>query len=40
MYYLKIISLQGCPYSEAVEKLVKNKFSVTGILNDDLKLDL
>ena len=24
MYYLKIISLQGCPYSEAVEKLVKN----------------
>mgnify|MGYP001198726238 CR=1 FL=1 len=24
MYYLKIISLEGCPYSDAVEQLVKN----------------
>lgn len=24
MYYLKIISLENCPYSEAIENLVKN----------------
>jgi glutaredoxin len=24
MYYLEIISLEGCPYSEAAEKLVEN----------------
>ena len=33
MYYLKIISLNGCPYSEAIEQLVKNNKIDSKIIN-------